>query len=116
MPLATITAGLGGKTAGRGRARERRVLKGLKIIYEGGSLDGKSANFPTRGLWCVVVGLHRGNQHILETYERTIWLNLRNRRTIFRCTGVASKSTDSSWWKDLLAVLHIRKLKAITIP
>jgi hypothetical protein len=94
---------------------KRRVLTTLKMIYEGGSLDGKTANFSTRDLSCVVVGLHRGNWHFFETYKRTIWVNIRNRRTIFRCTGFTSKSNNSSRLKRLLAVLHIRKLRSITI-
>ena len=40
-------------------AKERRVSTALKMIYEGGSLDGKTANFPTRDLSSVVVGVHR---------------------------------------------------------
>jgi len=94
---------------------KRRVLTTLKMIYEGGSLDGKTANFSTRDLSCVVVGLHRGNWHFFETYERTIWVNIRNRRTIFRCAGFTSKSNNNSRWTRLLAVLHIRKLRSITI-
>ena len=94
---------------------KRRVLTTLKMIYEGGSLDGKTANFPTRDLSCVVVGLHRGNWHFFETYKRTIWVNVRNRRTIFRCAGFTSKSNNSIRWKSLLAVLHIRKPRSITI-
>ena len=96
-------------------AKERRVLTGLKMIYEGGSLDGKTANLPTRDLSSVVVGLHRGNRHFFETYKRTIWGNVRNRRTIFRWAGLTVKSDNSSWWKRLLAVLHMRKVKAIVI-
>ena len=68
---------------------ERRVSTELKMIYEGGSLDGKTANLPTRDL---VVGLHRGNCHFFETYKRTIWINVRTRRTIFRWTGLTVKS------------------------
>ena len=94
---------------------KRRVLTTLKMIYEGGSLDGKTANFPTRDVSCVVVGLHRRNWHFFETYKRTIWVNIRNRRTIFRYAGFASKTNDSSRWKRLLAVLHVRKLRSITI-
>jgi hypothetical protein len=93
----------------------RSVLTTLKVIYEGGSLDGKTANFPTRDLSCVVVGLHRGNWHFFETYKRTIWVNIRNRRTIFRCAGFTSKSNDGSRWKRLLSVVHIRKQRSITI-
>ncbi|MGZ5020070.1 MAG: hypothetical protein ACXWAV_06555 [Chthoniobacterales bacterium] len=87
----------------------------LKMIYEGGSLDGKTANFPTRDVSRVVVGRHRGNLHFFESYKRTIWINLRNGRTVFRCAGLTVKSNNSSWWKALLAVLRIRKLKAIVI-
>ena len=94
---------------------QRRVLTTLKMIYEGGSLDGKTANFSTRDLSCVVAGLHRGNLHFFETYKRTIWINLRNGRTIFRCAGLASKANHSTWWKRLLAALRIRKLRAIEI-
>jgi hypothetical protein len=94
---------------------KRRVLTTLKMIYEGGSLDGKTANFSTRDLSCVVVGIHRGNWHFFETYNRTIWVNIRNRRTIFRCAGFTSKSNNNSRWTRLLAVLHIRKLRSITI-
>jgi len=94
---------------------KRRVLTTLKMIYEGGSLDGKTANFSTRDLSRVVVGVHRGNWHFFETYNRTIWVNIRNRRTIFRCAGFTSKSNNNSRWTRLLAVLHIRKLRSITI-
>jgi hypothetical protein len=38
---------------------ERRVLTVLEIIYEGGSLHGKTADFPTRDLDRLVVGVHR---------------------------------------------------------
>jgi len=96
-------------------AQERRVLTTLKMIYQGGSLDGKTSNFPTRDVSTVVVGRHRGNLHFFESYKRTIWINLRNRRTIFRCAGLTVKSNDSSLWKRLLAVLRIRKLKVIVI-
>lgn len=96
-------------------AHERRVLTTLKMIYEGGSLDGKTANFPTRDLSCVVAGIHRGNWHFFETYKRTIWVNIRNRRTIFRCAGVAVKSNNRSWWKRLLAVIGLRKPEAIVV-
>jgi hypothetical protein len=94
---------------------ERSVLTTLKIIYEGGSLDGKIANFPTRDLSRVVVGLHRRNRHLFETYKRTVWVNVSNRRTIFRWAGHNVESSDTTWWTRLLAVLRIRKLKAIII-
>ena len=98
------------------RADERKVLTKLKMTYEGGSLDGKTANLPTRDVSCVVIGLHRGNWHFFETYKRTTSINTRNRRTVFRYSGsVTSKSTISNGWKRLLASLRIRKLKAIRI-
>ena len=37
---------------------ERRVLTTLAVIYEGGSLHGKTADFPTRDLSLFVVGVH----------------------------------------------------------
>ena len=79
------------------------------------SLDGKTANFATRDLSCVVAGLHHGNWHFFETYKRTIWINPRNGRTILRCAGSTVKSNNSRWWNSLLAKLHVRKLKAIVI-
>jgi hypothetical protein len=115
MSLQTIPARFADKAGKVDAAEERRVLTTLKMIYEGGSLDGKTANFPTRDISRVVVGRHRVNLHFFESYKRTIWVNLRNRRTIFRCAGLTVKSNNSSWWKALLAVLRIRKLKVIVI-
>ena len=115
MSLTTIAARLTVNPVKVDDAQERKVLTTLKMIYEGGSLDGKTANFPTRDVSCVIVGRHRGNWHSFETYNRTIWINIPNRRTIFRCAELTVKSNDSTWWKRLLAVLHIRKLKAIVI-
>ena len=115
MSLNTIAARFTDKPVTIDNAQERKVLTTLKMIYEGGSLDGKTANFPTRDVSCVIVGCHRSNWHSFETYKRTIWLNIRNRRTIFRCAGRSLKSNNSSWWKSLLAALHIRKLKPIVI-
>jgi hypothetical protein len=93
-----------------------RVLKTLRVVYEGGSLDGKTANFPTRDLSRFVVGVHPGrNRHFFETYKRTICIDMGSRRTIFRCAGLTFQSNNSSWWKVLLAMLRMRKLKAIVI-
>jgi len=114
MSMRTIAAQFTDKSV-KLDTEKRRVLTTLKVIYEGGSFDGKTANFPTREVSCVVVGLHRGNWHSFETYKRTIWVNTRNRRTIFRYAGFTSKTNDSSRWKRLLAVLHVRKLRSITI-
>lgn len=115
MSLDTISARFTDKSARRDNADERKVLTTLKVIYEGGSLDGKATNFPTRDVCSVVVGRHLGNWHSFETYKRTIWLNIPNRRTIFRCAGFTVRSNSSNRWKRLLAMLHIRKLKAIVI-
>jgi hypothetical protein len=115
MSLRTIAARITDKPVKLNGSQERKVLTTLKMIYEGGSLDGMASNFPTRDVSCVVAGLHRGNLHVFETYKRTIWVNLRNRRTIFRCAGLTVKSNDSTWWKRLLAVLHIRKLQTIVV-
>jgi len=95
---------------------ERRVLTALEVIYEGGSLHGKTANFPTRNLERVVAGLHLRNWNFFETYKRTICVDIRSQRTIFRYAGaLILKPTTSSWWERLIAVLRIRKLKAIEI-
>ena len=95
---------------------EHRVLTTLEVIYEGGSLHGKTADFPTRDLDRLVAGLHRRTSHFFETYERTTCVDIGSRRTIFRYAGVVTSKTDnSSWWERLLAELRIRKLKAIEI-
>jgi hypothetical protein len=116
MFMRTITARFPGKPVKLDDAEDPRVLTTLKMIYEGGSLDGKIADLPTRDLSSVVFGLHRGNWHFFETYKRTIHVNFRHRRTIFHYAGLISKSNNTCWWKSLLAVLRIRKLKAIIIP
>jgi hypothetical protein len=94
---------------------EGRVLTALEVIYEGGSLHGKIADFPTRDLERLVAGVHGRNWHFFETYQRTICVDMRSRRTIFRYAGLTSKLNNSNWWKRLLAALRIRKLKAIEI-
>jgi hypothetical protein len=94
---------------------EPRVLTALEVIYEGGSLHGKTADFSTRDLERLVVGIHGGNWHFFETYKRTICVDTHSWRTIFRYAGLTSKPNNSSWWKILLAALRIRKLTAIEI-
>ena len=102
---------------------EHKVLTILGAIYEGGSLHGKTADFPTRDIERFVVGVHRRNWHFFETYERTICVDIRSRRTIFRYAGersfampgLTSRPNNSSWWERLLAESRIRKLKAIEI-
>ena len=115
MSLQTIAARFTDKPGKVDAADECRVLTTLKMIYEGGSLDGKTANFPIRDVWRVVVGRHRGNLHFFESFKRTIWINLCNGRTIFRCAGLTVKSNNCIWWKALLAVLRFRRPKAIVI-
>jgi hypothetical protein len=95
--------------------QERKVLTTLEVIYEGGSLHGKTADFQTRDLERLVVGVHGGNWHFFETYERTVCVDIHSRRTIFRYAGLTSKPSDSSWWKKLVAAIRIRKLNAIEI-
>jgi hypothetical protein len=118
MSMRAIAARFTDKSVNLDDAEERRVLTMLGVIYEGGSLNGKSADFPTRDLSRVVIGLHQCNRHFFETYERTICIDIRSQRTIFRYAGLAfksNKSNYSSWWKRLLALLRIRKVKAIVI-
>ena len=94
---------------------QHRVLTTLGVIYEGGSLDGKTADFRTRDLERLAVGLHGRNRHFFETYERTICVDIRSGRTIFRYAGITSKANNSAWWKRLLAGLGIRKFRTIEI-
>ena len=98
-------------------------MTALEVIYEGGSLNGKTADFPTRDLDRLVVGVHEGDWHFFETYERTICVDIHSRRTIFHYAGarsfampgLTSKPNNSCRWERLLAALHIRKLEAIEI-
>ena len=69
MSLKTIAARFTDAPAKFGGDQERRVLTTLKMIYEGASLDGKAANFPTRDIACIMVGCHRGNWHSFETSQ-----------------------------------------------
>src|SRR4030095_6367540 len=92
-----------------------RVLTDLEVIYEGGSLHGETADCPSRDLERVVVGLHLRNWHFFETYKRTICVDIRSRRTIFRYAGITSKANNSTWWKRVFAAFGIRKLRAIEI-
>jgi hypothetical protein len=94
---------------------EPRVLTALEVIYEGGSLHGKTADFRTRDLERLVAGFHGGNWHFFETYKRTVCVDIHSRRTIFRYAGLTSKLNNSSWWRGLLSALRIRKLRAIEI-
>ena len=94
---------------------ERRVLTALEVMYEGGSLHGKTADLPSRDLERVVLRIHGRNRHFFQTYERTISVDIRSRRTIFRYAGRTSKRNNSSWWERLLAELRICKLNAIEI-
>jgi hypothetical protein len=113
MSLMTIAARFMDAPTKLDDPEEPRVLTTLKMMYEGGSLDGKTANFATRDISCVVAGLHQGNWHFFETYKRTIWTNPCSGRTILRCASSTVKSNNSRWWNNLLAKLHVRKLKAI---
>ena len=95
--------------------KKQRVLTTLEVIYEGGSLHSETADFPSRDIERLAVGVHGRNWHFFETYARTICIDIRSGRTIFRCAGVTSKVNNSTWWKRLLAALGIRKLRAIEI-
>ena len=94
---------------------KRRILRTLEVIYEGGSLHGKTADFPTRDVVRVVVGLHLPNWHLFETYKRTICVDIRSQRTIFGYAGTFKLQQPAVWWKRLLTVLRIRKVKPIVI-
>jgi hypothetical protein len=115
MSMTAIPIGFPDESVNLDNVEEHRVLTDLEVIYEGGLLQGETADFPTRDLERVVVDLHRRNRHFFETYKRTICVDIRSRRTIFRYAGLTSKTNNSSWWERLLAVVRIHKLKAIEI-
>ena len=94
---------------------ERRALTTLEVIYEGGSLHGKTADFPTRDLERFVIGVHRGTSYVFETYKRTVCIDIHSRRTIFRYAGRTSKRNNSNRGKGCSQSLRICKLKAIEI-
>jgi hypothetical protein len=115
MSLRAILVPFPGESVKLDDVEERTVLTALEVIYDGGSLHGKTADFPTRDLERLVAGVHGRNWHFFETYERTICVDIHSRRTIFRYAGLASKANNISSWKRLLAELRIRKLNAIEI-
>ena len=115
MSMSAIVVRCTDKSVKLDDVEERRVLTRLEILYEGGSLDGKTADFPTRDLSSVMVGLHRHDRHVFEAYKRTVCLDLRSGRTIFRYAGLISKSNNSSSWRRLLAMSRICKPNAIVI-
>ena len=113
--MTAITVRIPDESVELDNVEEHRVLTALEVIYEGGCLHGKTADFPTRDVERVVVGLHLPNWHFFETYKRTICVDIRSQRTIFRCAGRTAKRNNCSWWERLLAVFRIRKVKAIAI-
>ena len=113
--MTAITVRIPDESVELDNVEERRVLTALEVIYEGGCLHGKTADFPTRDLERVVVGLHLRNWHFFETYKRTICVDIRSQRTIFGHAGTVKPQQPAVWWKRLLTVLRIRKVKAIEI-
>ena len=113
--MTAITVRIPDESVELDNVKENRLLTTLEVIYEGGSLHGKTADFPTRDLERVVVGLHVRNWHFFETYKRPICLDIRSQRTIFRCAGTFKPQQPAVWWKRLLTVLRIRKVKPIVI-
>ena len=87
MSLTTIPVRFPDESVELDNVEERRVLTDLEVIYEGGLLHGKTADFPTRDVVRVVVGLHLPNWHLFETYKRTICVDIRSQRTIFGYAG-----------------------------
>ena len=114
--MTAIAIRVTGEPVRRDGLEHPRALKTLRVAYEGGSLDGKTANFATRDLSRFVIGVHPGqNWHFFETYKRTICVDIRSQRTIFGYAGTFKPQQPAVWWKRLLAALRIRKVKAIVI-
>ena len=57
---------------------------------------GKTADFSTRDVERVVVGLHLPNWHFFETYKRMICVDIRSQRTIFSYAGTFNRNNGSS--------------------
>jgi hypothetical protein len=95
---------------------ERRVLTALEVIYEGGSLHGKTADFPTRetstAWWLASTGIIGISLKLMSARSASIFAA--GERS-FAMPGLTSKPNNSSWWERLLAELRIPKLKAIEI-
>ena len=101
--------------AGRVRRRER-VGMNNKIVNH--SLKRMSSLHEAAHWWRQCMAWkqsYRRTSHFFETYERTICVDIRSRRTIFRYAGRTSKRNNTSWWEGRLAELRICKLKAIEI-
>ncbi len=113
MSLAAIEVRFPDKILKPDDVERRRVLSTLEVMYEGGSLHGTTDDFPTRDLSQIVIGLHRRNWHFLETYKRSICIDIRSRRVIFRCADMTFKPNKKSWRDRLLAVLCMHKPKPI---
>ena len=113
--MTAITVRIPDESVELDNVEEHRVLTTLEVIYEGGSLHGKTADFPTRDVERVVVGLHLRNWNFFETYKRTICVDIRSQRTIFGYAGTFKPQQPAVWWKRLLTVLRIRKVKPIVI-
>ena len=113
MSVATIEVRFPDKILKPDDVEGRRVLTTLEVMYEGGSRDGEIEDFLTRDLSQVVIGRHRRNWNFLETYKRTICIDIRSRRVIFRCADITFKRNKSSWRDTLRAVLRMHKLKPI---
>ena len=93
---------------------ERRVLTTLEVIYEGGSLHGKTADFPSRDLERVVLHVHGRNRHFFQTYERTICVDIRSQRTIFRYAGLVLNPTTAVGGRGCSATTALQRERAKT--
>src|SRR5437773_12200552 len=96
MSLTAIAVRFPDESVKLDNVEERRVLRGLEVIYDAGSLHGKTADFPTRDLQRVVPGLHLRNWNFFQTYKRTICVDIRSQRTIHRYAGAPTSQTNNS--------------------
>jgi hypothetical protein len=93
---------------------EHRVLTTLEVIYEGGSLHGKTADFPRATLsasWLASTCLIGISLKLISARSASIFAA--SERSF--ATPALLNPTTSSWWERLLAVLRIRKVEAIVI-
>src|SRR5258708_3300775 len=97
-----------------GDVEEGRVLTALEVMYEGGSLHGKTVDFPTRDLARVVVRVYGRNCHFFETYERTICVDIRSRRRSFATPASLLNPTTAVGGRGCSATTGLQRERAKT--
>ena len=93
---------------------EGRVLTALEVMFEGGSLHGTTADLPSRDLERVLLRVHGRNRHFFQTYERTICVDIRSRRTIFATPASLLNPTTAVGGRGCSATTALQRERAKT--